>query len=82
MTKQLYFDNPLNFDFTANVTQSTDNNNDTAKVILDSTYFYPISFKPGSAHQSRHAARFFASHSVRYQLHETSIHRHVDKPWQ
>ena len=41
VTIKLYFDNPLNFDFTATVTQSTQNDNDTAKVILDSTYFYP-----------------------------------------
>lgn len=41
VTEKLYIDNPLTFDFTAIVTQSTQNDNGTAHVILDSTYFYP-----------------------------------------
>lgn len=41
MTEKLYFDNPLIFDFTATVTQSTQNDTGTAQIILNNTYFYP-----------------------------------------
>ncbi|MEO1289436.1 MAG: alanine--tRNA ligase-related protein, partial [Chloroflexota bacterium] len=41
MTIKHYFDEPLIFEFTANVIDATNNADNTSNIILNETYFYP-----------------------------------------